>query len=179
VNISSSIHFVQISAGEARTLALTDNGTVWGFGYKMNSGLNTGLPLIISASNIIKVSASYNAMLLLDINGNVYSFGEGSNGQLCQGGTTTNWVPTLITGIPRIMNIVTSVNRVALIASNKTLYMCGLNEVTQLFNLTFQRLDHLETIKQEEIITHLLSCCKMWFLFQCQELIHLPKFNVL
>jgi hypothetical protein len=161
VNIDSNIRFVQISAEESRVLALTDTGTVWGFGQKMNSGVDTGVPVLISASNIIKVSASLNALLLLDFNGNVYSFGEGSNGQLCQGGTTTNWVPTLITGIPTIMNIVTSVNRVALLASNKTLYMCGLNDVTLFFNLTFQRWDHLETIKQEEFITHLLLYCKM------------------
>jgi alpha-tubulin suppressor-like RCC1 family protein len=161
VNIDSNIRFVQISAGESRVLALTDTGTVWGFGKKMNFGVDTGVPVLISASNIIKVSASTNAMLLLDINGNVYSFGEGSNGQLCQGTNTTNWAPTLITGIPTIMNIAISENRVALLASNKTLYMCGLNNVTPLFNLKFQRQDHLETAKQEEFITHLLQCCKM------------------
>jgi alpha-tubulin suppressor-like RCC1 family protein len=134
VNIDSSINFVQISAAQARVLALADNGNVWGFGQNMNLSADTGTPVLISSSNIIKVSASYYALLLLDINGKVYSFGSGNDGQLCQGGTLTNWVPTLITGIPTIMNIVTSFNRVALIASNKTLYMCGLNEVTQFFN---------------------------------------------
>jgi alpha-tubulin suppressor-like RCC1 family protein len=76
INLDPSIKFVDISAGWAVNMALTDVGNVYAWGKSINNGANTGIPTLIT-SNIAKISASDKSLLLLGTNGNAYTFGEG------------------------------------------------------------------------------------------------------
>jgi alpha-tubulin suppressor-like RCC1 family protein len=76
INLDPSIKFVDISAGWAVNMALTDIGNVYAWGKYINNGVNTGTPTLIT-SNIAKITASDKSLLLLGTNGNAYSFGEG------------------------------------------------------------------------------------------------------
>jgi alpha-tubulin suppressor-like RCC1 family protein len=74
--LNSSIKIVDISAGSAVMLALSDVGNVYAWGRKMDNGTNTATPTFIF-SNIKKISASEYSSFLLNATGSVYSFGEG------------------------------------------------------------------------------------------------------
>jgi alpha-tubulin suppressor-like RCC1 family protein len=75
--LDSGVNVVDISAGWAVMMALSNTGNVYAWGKQINNGVDTGYTTLIT-SNIAKISASDQSLLLLGINGNAYSFGAGA-----------------------------------------------------------------------------------------------------
>jgi regulator of chromosome condensation len=84
--------FVQVTAGDSASFALTDDGQVWGWGtFRCNEGIfgfTTDItiqrtPMLIPGLKKIKhVSCGANHVLALDVNGSVFAWGCGQQNQL-------------------------------------------------------------------------------------------------
>src|SRR5579885_1331493 len=110
VLIASLNNIVHISAGRFHSLALDNQGRVWGFGYNHEGQLGLGdknkryIPTLIpNLNNIIQINAGNYHSLALDNQGKVWSFGANRTGQLGSGNTEGRLVPILI---PKLNNIV-------------------------------------------------------------------------
>jgi len=92
-------HVTAIAAGQAHTLVLRSDGTVWGFGTNSAGELGEAIPVgemtttpvkIPGLSNIISIAAGSGHTLALGADGNVWAFGYNYFGQL--GNATNNGV---------------------------------------------------------------------------------------
>lgn len=104
---------VQVSAGNAHSLALTRNGQVWAWGSNQQSQLGVvegaGVGNILTPArvisleghNIVHVYAGQMHTLAIDDRGELFSWGWNSNGQLGNGTAGTNhWEPQSVGGSP-------------------------------------------------------------------------------
>lgn len=114
-NGDSSNKVVGISTGYAHSLIVTEDGTVYGFGYDANGRLGNGMPAMDSNipvkvsdngadfingnpnDKVVQVSAGTHHSLLVTESGTVYSFGWGGNGRLGTGALTDEYVPKKVT----------------------------------------------------------------------------------
>ncbi len=99
----------QVSVGNAYTLALKNDGTVWAWGYNYNGQLgdgtttNTKLPIQVKnvsgsgyLTNIIQISAGNNYVIALKNDGTVWAWGYNANGQLGNGTATSTKLPVQV-----------------------------------------------------------------------------------
>ncbi|KAH7277691.1 hypothetical protein KP509_38G002500 [Ceratopteris richardii] len=107
---------VQVSAGAAHALMVTDDGSVFSWGYGANSCLgcydvaNKTRPWLIQTfkdNNIflIGISAGYEHSVALDCNGQVYTWGRGYCGALGHGHESDVQIPQKVTGLDEIRAI--------------------------------------------------------------------------
>jgi alpha-tubulin suppressor-like RCC1 family protein len=94
-------HIVQVSAGDKNMVALSDDGTVYTWGYYNGQGVDRSSPYpnqVVNPAgtdvlkNIVSISAGWNFTLALSADGKVYSWGWNSSGQTGRG-TTDNSPP--------------------------------------------------------------------------------------
>ena len=95
-----------ISAGMDHTVALTNTGTFWTWGYNSNGQLgnnsitNSSVPVNISSlSGLIDVAAGGYHTVVLKTDGSVWAMGYNSNGQLGNGTSTQSLTPVETIGI--------------------------------------------------------------------------------
>jgi len=113
--ISGPTNVVSVGAAFDHALALTSDGTVWGWGESPGLGLDSGdnffaqdAPVILSTpAHVVKVVAGYRFSLLLTSDGTVYSVGNNVSGQL---GLPDRFVPTweAIPGLSGIVDVAVS-----------------------------------------------------------------------
>ncbi len=113
--ISGPTNVVSIGAAFDHALALTSDGTVWGWGESPGLGLDSGdnffvqyAPVILSTpAHVVKVVAGYRFSLLLTSDGTVYSVGNNVSGQL---GLPDSFVPSWqeIPGLSGIVDVAVS-----------------------------------------------------------------------
>uniref|UniRef100_A0A8C5ATY9 RCC1 and BTB domain containing protein 2 n=1 Tax=Gadus morhua TaxID=8049 RepID=A0A8C5ATY9_GADMO len=96
---------VNIGCGQLCSMAVLDNGEIYGWGYNCNGQLGLGnngnqqTPCRIAAlqgASIIQVACGYAHTLALTDEGMVYSWGANSYGQLGTGNKSNQALPTLI-----------------------------------------------------------------------------------
>jgi alpha-tubulin suppressor-like RCC1 family protein len=112
VEALSNRNITHIAAGYSHTLALTDQGEVFAFGYQHLGGLGLGQFVIesmpkkiesISDKFVIQVATGISHSLVLTREGEVISFGGGNFGQLGNGDREThNWEPAKVTALSEI-----------------------------------------------------------------------------
>jgi YD repeat-containing protein len=131
---------VAVSAGQAHTLALTEDGRVWAWGWNAYGQLGDATQLdrtapvqlpAFSASPVIAVSAGTTHSLALTSDGRVWAWGYNGNGQLGDGMTTSRATPTEVALAPRIVRIAAGNHSLAL-AADGALWAWGLNSWGQL-----------------------------------------------
>ncbi|XP_028275745.1 RCC1 and BTB domain-containing protein 2 [Parambassis ranga] len=97
---------VNIACGQLCSMAVLDNGEIYGWGYNCNGQLGLGnngnqqTPCRIAALqgvNIVQVACGYAHTLALTDEGFVYAWGANSYGQLGTGNKSNQALPTLIT----------------------------------------------------------------------------------
>lgn len=133
INFTQAQCFVQIASGEQHTVAIADDGTLWGWGSNtsgecgISPANNVLSPTQIGTDNDwIDVDCGPYHTIALKSNGNVYTMGYNNNGQCGTGNTSTVFTPS---------NVATGVINVAagkgytsyMIKSDSTLWACGLN----------------------------------------------------
>ncbi|MCL2173995.1 IPT/TIG domain-containing protein, partial [Candidatus Saccharibacteria bacterium] len=105
--LTVGLKITQIAAGTSHTLALDENGNVYGWGSNSNGQIGNGnntpsnLPIKVSGGviagspltvglKITQITVGANYALVLDESSNLYAWGQNSNGQLGNGNAGTN-----------------------------------------------------------------------------------------
>ena len=93
-------YWVDVAAGDAHTLAIKDDGTLWSWGWNLWGQLGTGdtsdrnVPVQVGvASNWSMVAAGNGFSLALNTSGELYAWGSNSYGQLGLGDTLDRYYP--------------------------------------------------------------------------------------
>ncbi len=130
----------EISAGTNFSMAIKQDGTLWGWGSNGNKlGLNgnmvdQNLPVQIGLANDwIKVSAGYNHTLAVKTNGTLWAWGDGQFGQLGNGTfNSATWTVTQVGTATDWLAVSAGKYFSLAIKTNGTLWSWGLNTGGQL-----------------------------------------------
>lgn len=135
-NFTQAQCFVQIASGEQHTMAIADDGTLWGWGSNTSGecGIATlpvqqhlTIPTQVGTFNDwIDVDCGPYHSIALRSNGDVYTMGYNNNGQCGSGNTSTIITPIVVeTGA---INVAAGKGYTSyLIKADSTLWACGLN----------------------------------------------------
>jgi alpha-tubulin suppressor-like RCC1 family protein len=148
VHVSTLSGITQIASGRYFSLALKNNGKVYGWGYNQTGELGQGAgntsdkfaPVELTVvSDIVSISAGRNFSMAVASDGKIYSCGQNNQGQLGRGtysatATTANPTPALVIGLSGINIIRVSGGEMhaLAIASNGDIYSWGINSNGQL-----------------------------------------------
>jgi len=145
VKVEGLSNIVSISAGTSHTLALKDDGSVWGFGTNNDGELGIGNTNEVSSPvkvifpedvNIIQVSAGSDFSMAIDDNGNLWAWGKNNNGQMALGEENTQDQLTPIKiAIPnnlKVKSLATGKAHVLVLTENGAVYGWGLNFSSQI-----------------------------------------------
>lgn len=132
---STSFSFVSISAGGSSTIALKDDGSLWGWGDYQNTGLffNSHEPTRIGTGLYEKISAGINHTLAIDLDGHIWAWGNNTYGQLGDGSTESRPDPIQI-GDQKFKDISAGRNYSLAIDVNGNLWAWGRNLGSSLGN---------------------------------------------
>ena len=122
VKISSGTNFVKIYTVGITTLAIDNNGNIWGWGENDNYGFgvdNRGLQYntltkVISGKNFKDISMSINNVLLLDNNGKLWGMGLNGGYDLGTGNQLDVTTPTMLNSERTYIDISTSSGSVSI-----------------------------------------------------------------
>jgi alpha-tubulin suppressor-like RCC1 family protein len=102
----------QIAAGEAFSLALTSDGSVWAWGSNDqgqlgdNTTTNSDAPVPVAGlTGVTQIAAGSTFGLALRSDGTVWAWGLNGQGELGNGTTTSSSVPVQVTGLSRVTQI--------------------------------------------------------------------------
>ncbi|CAH1782485.1 unnamed protein product [Owenia fusiformis] len=108
---------VQVVCGAYHSLALTDDGSVYSWGWGIYGQLGHGnaedahRPLVVKALqhlDITTLAAGYSHSLALTAKGEIWSFGCGMFGQLGLGSTAKETLPQQITALPEAVRLIST-----------------------------------------------------------------------
>jgi|GEM_PF-2314863 len=119
----------QVAAGWANSMALRQDGRVWTWGSAENGGLgrtgaNDVAGPVLGLTNVTDIAQGGHALALRS-DGKVYAWGGNGNGQLGLGDTNPRSTPTLVPGLPVIVDVDASGEGSYFLAANGDLYACG------------------------------------------------------
>ena len=127
------------ACGEYHTITLSNEGTLYSFGYNQNGQLGLGhkwavaLPTPIpNLPKITQISCGSNFTVCVDCEGFMWSFGANKFGQLGTGNTTSFEVPHKIEGIPPVHSVSCGSHHTLIITVDSNLWSCGYNDFGQL-----------------------------------------------
>jgi len=94
---------VDVAGGGSHSLALTDTGQVFAFGFGSSGQLGQGttasssVPVAVSGlTNVVAIAAGANHSLAVTAAGEVWAWGDNASNQVAPGATTDHLVPTLV-----------------------------------------------------------------------------------
>jgi alpha-tubulin suppressor-like RCC1 family protein len=113
VAVGGLTHVVAVAGGQAHSVALEADGTVWGWGAdksgQLGNGSTTDTPNPVQATGLSKVSAiaaGGNFTLALRSDGTVWGWGDDANGQVGPAGTQPSTrAPVQVTGLSGVLAI--------------------------------------------------------------------------
>ena len=142
ISFPSSQKIVDISCGYDHTLALSESGKLYAWGYNNYGQLGLGdvidifEPMTIEMPGNIfikQISCGRAHSLLLSTDGHIYSFGLNSHGQLGDGSTSKKMSPILIESDIKFTEIFAFEDISMALSEDNKVYVCGrLRDETQL-----------------------------------------------
>jgi alpha-tubulin suppressor-like RCC1 family protein len=136
---------VAVAAGEAFSLALLADSTIWGWGFDNLGQLGNGtgvstshIPVQVSGiTTAIAIGAGFEHATALLADGTVWAWGTGSNGELGNGLATSSFAPVQVltataTPLTNVVRIVAGGNHNVVLKSDNTVWTWGLNFSGQL-----------------------------------------------
>jgi alpha-tubulin suppressor-like RCC1 family protein len=135
VNIPNQ-KIIQVAPGDSHTLALTEEGQVYAWGYNGVSQLGTGdtnqttTPILIKINNekIISLAAGYAHSLAITRKGDLYIWGYNNCGQLGLGDTSDRTTPTKVTSLnKKVIRGVAGYQQTFVVTEDGDLYSFGFN----------------------------------------------------
>lgn len=148
--LPADTNFVQVDAGKFHSLALTDDGLIYGWGANSRGQLGNGatadvmIPALATGPDGVrftKVAGGEQHTIALSTDGGVFAAGYNSSGQLGTGDTasSTTLVPVAFAGVlpdgAKIIDIAAGESSFSLaLADNGTIYAWGANTNGQLGN---------------------------------------------
>lgn len=133
--------FLAISAGEAHSLALSSDGSVfaWGYNYFGQVGdasttdRNAPVEISVPGKTISEISAGYRHSLALADDGSVYAWGQNSKGQLGDGTQVHKNVPVEVSAVGKTFSTLSAGGYHSMaVATDDSLWAWGENEDGQL-----------------------------------------------
>ena len=128
-------------SGENHTITLSNDGTLYSFGYnyygQLGLGHNKNVSLPTPIPNLPKItiiSCGYNFVVCVDCEDFMWSFGENDFGQLGIGNTTNINVPQKIQDIPPVLSVSCGSYHTLIVTTDSNLWSCGYNDIGQLFH---------------------------------------------
>ena len=129
-----------VATGGSFSLALTNSGEVWSWGWNKQGQLGDGTPgqmrwtpaKIPGLSGIVAIAAGYNNGVALDRDGNVWGWGQNTNGAIGDGTYTERRSPVKIGGVDHVVSIAAGHFHTLAIKADGTLWAWGLNNYNQL-----------------------------------------------
>jgi alpha-tubulin suppressor-like RCC1 family protein len=130
-----------LAGGEAHTVVLKSDGTVWtfgenGFGQLGNNSTNDSkVPIQVSGlTGVVKVAAGSNHSMALTSAGNLYVWGYNASGQIGDGTTTTPRKTPVQSSLANVVAMAAGANHSVALTSGGDVYTWGKNTVGQLGN---------------------------------------------
>ena len=132
---------IACACGPNHTITLSDDGTLYSFGYNHNGALGLGhnndvyLPTPIpNLPKINMVSCGGDFTVCVDHEGFVWSFGKNNSGQLGTGNTTNFYVnsPHKLINIPPVVSVSCGFSHTLMITNDSNLWSWGSNDKGQL-----------------------------------------------
>jgi alpha-tubulin suppressor-like RCC1 family protein len=129
-----------IAAGDAHTLAVTADGSLWGWGYNGNGQLgigpnsSTSVPIAVSSlSNVVAVAADQDHSFAVKEDGTLWAWGENPFGVLGNNSSTPTSVPVQI-GLTGVASVATGRFHSLALTSAGNVWAWGSNAEGQLGN---------------------------------------------
>lgn len=139
--LGSTKTFCKIDAGTYYTLAITNTGRVWGWGYN-NFGMlgdttvtrrDTPVALSGTVKTFCQISAGDSHSLAIDKNGRAWAWGLGANGRLGDNTTVSKRTPVSVAGaVKTFCKITAGASHSLAIDKNGKLWVWGVNSSGQL-----------------------------------------------
>jgi len=135
--VPSPINFIQLSAGQWHSIALRNDGTVWGWGSGSNSQLGNAaytsslIPVQASGlANITAVAAGFDINLALKSDGTVWHWGSYINN--AQTPILKVATAAQVSGVSNVIAIAAGFNHVMALKSDGTVWAWGQNDYGEL-----------------------------------------------
>ncbi len=123
-----------VTAGIWHTIALKDDGTVWGWGYNAQGALGNGnttnqtTPVQVSGlTNAIVIAAGDRHSLALKSDGTVWAWGLNASGQLGTGNFTNSSVPVQVSLLTNVVAIAAGGKRSMALKKDGSVWAWGVN----------------------------------------------------
>lgn len=129
-----------VATGGSFSLALTNDGEVWAWGWNKQGQLGSGTSdelrwtpeKIAGLPPIVAIGAGYNNGVALDADGNVWGWGQNTNGAIGDGTYSERRAPVKISGIDHVAAIAAGYYHTLALKTDGTVWSWGLNNYNQL-----------------------------------------------
>lgn len=139
IKVPTLSHIVQIASGNSTTLALRNDGKVFGWGYNGNGQVGDGTGIgkssptpLIMLSNMIQVSVGRAHSMGLAADGTLWAWGTNNLGQFGNGTLTGSSIPIHITKLSQVVQISAGGTHTLALKADGTVWAFGNNENGQL-----------------------------------------------
>lgn len=143
VQVSGLTDIVAIAGGAYHSLAIRNDGTVWGWGYngsgELGNGNNTNstVPVQVSGLTDVKAIACGNSFsLALRNDSTVWAWGSNLEGELGNGTNTGSYFAVQVSGLTKVIAIAGGVHHSLALKNDGTVWTWGYNVYGQLGNGT-------------------------------------------
>jgi len=139
-SVSGLTDAIAVAAGNAHTVALKSDKTVWTWGDNAkgqlgngNAGGNSNVPVPVSGlTDVIAIAAGNLHTVAVKSDGTVWAWGSNSTGQLGNGTTTDSNVPVQVSGLAHVIAVAAGSSHTVALDSDGTVRAWGDNTYGQL-----------------------------------------------
>lgn len=125
---------IKIAGGDAHTIALKSDGTVWAWGSNYEgqlgdgTGLNKGTPVQVSGlANVIEIASGSAHSIAIKSDNTVWIWGSNAVGQLGDGSVTKSLAPIQVSGVTNVIKVAGGYSHTIALKSDGTVLAWGRN----------------------------------------------------